>query len=390
MSILILGGDGYIGWPLAVKLALRNPATQVVIADNCSRRTLVSRCGGNSVTPIEDPVVRVESFHRTFGHNNLQFVELDVCSPALDALIQSLRPSVVYHLAQQCSAPYSMMGVEEAMFTVQNNEVGNMRVLWAVRHLIPHAHLIKLGTFGEYAKGGIDIAEGYFHPEYNGRKATHLMPYPRASDDIYHTSKINDTNYISLACRKWNLRVTDVMQSTIFGVYTNETYEHPSLFTRFDYDAVWGTVVNRFIAQTILGLPMTVYGTGLQRTGLMGLQDAVDSLADLARRPAEAGEHRVINHVTERNHCINEVAALVAEAARAHGYTPHIRQGDYNPRQENDTEKARYDIENRYVASHVSHTPFAEVLAPMFSVIDRFKHRIRPDVFPPRVNWDNT
>ena len=388
MSCLILGGDGYIGWPLAIKLALRNPQRKVIIADNLSRRALVARCGGNSVTPIEEPTVRIDAFRRHSGQDNLRFVELDVCSPDLDSLLAELKPTTVYHLAQQCSAPYSMMGVEEAMFTVHNNEVGNMRVLWGVRRFCPDAHLIKLGTFGEYAKGGIDIAEGYFQPEYNGRRAQVPMPYPRASDDIYHASKINDTNYIGLACRNWGLRVTDVMQSTIFGVYTDEIRENPELFTRFDYDAVWGTVVNRFIAQTILGLPMTVYGTGLQRTGLMALQDAVASLADLDGRPADRGQHLVINHVTERNHCINEIADLVAEVGRAHGYRPEIRRGEHNPRQENDTEKARYEIENRYVASHVAHTPFEEVLSGMFSAVDRFRHRIRPEAFPPRVLWN--
>ncbi len=387
MSILVLGGDGYVGWPLSVKLALRHPNTPVHIVDNLGRRAWVSRCGGNSVTPIEEPTLRVDAFKKVFKQNNLHFMEMDVCSPELEALVRELRPTVVYHLAQQCSAPYSMMGVEEAVFTVQNNEVGNMRVLWAVRQAAPDAHLIKLGTFGEYAKGGIDVAEGYFLPEYHGKKANRPMPYPRAADDIYHASKINDTNYIAIACRKWNLRVTDVMQSTIFGVSTAEIERHPSLYTRFDYDGVWGTVVNRFMAQTILGLPMSVYGTGLQRTGLMALEDAVGSLAELADRPADRGEHRVINHVTERDPCINDIAERVAEVGRSNGYHPEIRRGDFNPRGENDAEKEVYTVENHYVSSHVSHTPFESVLKTMFPQVARFSHRIRPEVFPPQVSW---
>jgi UDP-sulfoquinovose synthase len=388
MSILILGGDGYLGWPLSIKLALRYPQTRIVIADNQLRRALVAKCGGNSVTPIEDPQARIAAFTRTFGQDNLSFVDLDVCTPKLEALIAELKPSLVYHLAQQCSAPYSMIGVDEAMFTITNNEAGNMRVLWAVRNLVPDAHLVKLGTFGEYAKGGIDIAEGYFQPTYNGKTADRAMPYPRESDDVYHISKINDTNYISLACRKWGLRVTDVMQSTIFGVYTEETHRHDALYTRFDYDAVWGTVVNRFLAQTVLGFPMTVYGTGLQRTGLMALDDSIGSLASLAERAPERGQHVVINHVTERNHCINDIAELVQAAARARGYSPEIRRGDYNPRQENDAVKASYQIENNYVSSHVAHTPFERVLGPMFDIVERFRDRIRPEVFPPQVRWE--
>ena len=388
MKILVLGGDGYVGWPLSVRLALLHPQATIVLADNQARRAQVSECGGNSVTPIEDPIERVVAFQRVFGKTNLRYVNLDVTTPALDALIAELRPDVVYHLAQQCSAPYSMMDAEHAMFTVHNNEVGNMRVLWALRNLVPEAHLVKLGTFGEYAKGGIDIAEGYFEPTYKGRTADRPMPYPRQSDDIYHTSKINDTNYISLACRAWGLRVTDVMQSTIFGVWTEETYAHPQLYTRFDYDAVWGTVVNRFVAQTILGVPMTVYGTGLQRTGLMGLEDAVASLAAMATQTPAAGQHRVINHVTERDPCILDIAEIVSRAAETHGFHAQIDRGGYNPRSENDTEKAAYRVENHYVASCVSHTPFEKVLAPMFGTITTFKDRIRPEVFPPRVRWE--
>lgn len=388
MKILVLGGDGYVGWPLSVRLALQHPGATVVLADNQARRAQVSECGGNSVTPIEEPMERVAAFGRVFGRTNLRFVNLDVTTPALDALIAELRPDVVYHLAQQCSAPYSMMDAEHAMFTVHNNEVGNMRVLWALRNLVPDAHLVKLGTFGEYAKGGIDIAEGYFHPSYNGRTADRPMPYPRQSDDIYHTSKINDTNYIALACRAWGLRVTDVMQSTIFGVWTEETHAHPQLYTRFDYDAVWGTVVNRFVAQAILGVPMSVYGTGLQRTGLMGLDDAVGSLAAMATQRPDAGQHRVINHVTERDPCILDIADVVSRAALAHGYAPTIDRGGYNPRCENDTEKAAYRVENDYVASQVSHTPFEKVLAPMFATVATYRDRIRPEVFPPRVRWE--
>jgi UDP-sulfoquinovose synthase len=178
------------------------------------------------------------------------------------------------------------------------------------------------------------------------------------------------------------------MQSTIFGVWTEETHAHPQLYTRFDYDAVWGTVVNRFVAQAILDVPMSVYGTGLQRTGLMGLDDAVGSLAAMATQRPEAGQHRVINHVTERDPCILDIAEVVSRAAVAHGYTPRIDRGGYNPRGENDTEKAAYRVENAYVASQVSHTPFEKVLAPMFATVATYRDRIRPEVFPPRVRWE--
>jgi UDP-sulfoquinovose synthase len=386
MRILVLGGDGYIGWPLSLKLALSHASAEVWMADNGLRRRMVAEVGGNSVTPILAMDERLAAFRRVFGQDNLHFAELDVAGPGLSGLIAELRPEIVYHLAQQGSAPYSMLDVDHALFTIQNNEGGNMRLLWALREHAPGAHLVKLGTFGEYAKGGIDIAEGYFLPSYNGKTASRPLPYPRESDDIYHISKINDSNYISLACRKWGLAVTDIMQSTIFGVHTEETSMSDALVTRCDYDAVWGTVVNRFIAQSVLGYPLTVYGTGLQRTGLMALADSVRSLATIAEKRPNSGEHRVINHVTERSWCINEVAEQVARVAGTHGISTEVRR-DHNPRAENDTKKAEYGIENHYVSSCVAHTPFDEAVAPLFAAVARWKHNVRAEVFPPTVRW---
>jgi UDP-sulfoquinovose synthase len=387
MRFLILGGDGYIGWPLAVQMALRHPSAQVVIADKLERRRLVAEVGGNSVTPIGLPEARLAAFRAVFGQDNLRYLHVDTTSDALDPLFASLRPTHVYHLAQQASAPYAMMGPEQAVYTVHNNEVGNLRVLWAMRRHVPDAHLIKLGSFGEYAKFGVDIAEGYFQPQYNGKIADRPAPYPRESDDIYHITKINDTNFIAMACRKWGLRVTDVMQSTIFGVYTEETRAHPALHTRFDYDAVFGTVLNRFLAQTIVGYPMTIYGTGWQRTGLMALEDSVRSLGDMAERLPAPGEHRVINHVTERDFCINELAERVAQIAVNHGFDAAIQRGEHDPRAEADPHKADYQIETAYVAENVIHTPITEVLAPVFEILAANRARIDRGVFPPLVRW---
>ena len=384
--MLVLGGDGYIGWPLAVRLARAHPTARVVIADKLERRRLVREVGGESVTPIAMPEARITAFEDVFGQKNLSFAEADTTSPDIEALIQELKPTHVYHLAQQASAPYSMMGPEQAAYTVQNNEVGNLRVLWAMRRHVPDAHLVKLGSFGEYAKPGIDIAEGYFRPVWRGREATQDTPFPRASDDIYHVTKINDTNFIAMACRKWGLRVTDVMQSTIFGVYTEETHTHPELYTRFDYDAVFGTVLNRFLTQAVVGAPLTVYGTGWQRTGLMALEDSVASLAAMATRVPERGEHRVINHVTERDFCINELAERVVATAAARGFDARIER-THDPRNEQESTKATYGIETGYVAEHVRPTPIDDVIAPVFDIVARHADRIDPAAFAPRVPW---
>lgn len=386
LRFLVLGGDGYVGWPVALRLAIKHPTARVLVIDNLTRRRLVDEVGGNSVTPVAPPAARVAAFRAWSGQSNLAFVDLDVSDPALDVLVREERPTHVYHLAQQASAPYSMTDPERAVFTVRNNEIGNLRVLWAIRRHVPEAHLVKLGSFGEYARPGFDVAEGYFRPSYHGVEATVDTPFPRAADDIYHVSKINDTNFISVACRKWGLRVTDVMQSTIFGVHTHETAGHPELYTRYDYDAVFGTVLNRFLCQAIVGVPLTIYGTGFQRTGLMALDDAVGSLVDLGTRSIAAGEHRVVNHITERDFCINEIASRVAEVASTRGYAVRVDR-THDPREERDTEKARYRVEAHHVDRHVRHTPLLDVVGPVFDIVAANAGRIDAARFTPTVRW---
>lgn len=386
MTIVVLGGDGYLGWPLALTLAARHPEERVVVVDNLARRRLVAAVGGDSITPIGGPEQRLAAYRRFSGRANLEFEALDVATPALDELVARLRPAVVYHLAQQASAPYSMSGVDEAVHTLVNNEVGNMRLLWAVRRHVPDAHVVKLGSFGEYAQCGLEIPEGYFVPAHAGRVAGRPVPFPREADDIYHVSKINDTNYGALACRAWGLRMTDVMQCTAFGAATRATDDVPELASRLDYDAVFGTVVNRFAAQICVGRPMTVYGTGQQRTGLMALDDAVDSLARLVERPPARGEHRVINHVTERDLSINEIAAALRRVAEARGLAAEVSRA-YDPRGETCPDKPTHTIRADYVEAHVAATPIEEALDRLFVAVLRHRDRIDPAAFPPRIGW---
>jgi UDP-sulfoquinovose synthase len=184
-TIIVLGGDGYYGWPIALKLAVTHPKTRIIIADNEWRRNTVRKIGSDSLLPIERLPKRIEAFQKIYGQNNLQYVLLDVNSDALEQLIKEEQPHTIYHMAQQCSAPYSMLGLEQSLYTINNNEGNNMRLLWAVRKHVPDAHIVKMGSMGEYAtSGGIDIAEGYFYPEFNGKKAVNPLPFPRQSDDV--------------------------------------------------------------------------------------------------------------------------------------------------------------------------------------------------------------
>lgn len=388
--IIVLGGDGYLGWPLALKLAKRNPQRPVVIADNLARRRLAKKLGAGSLLPVLSPSGRLAACRKHHQLTNLEYLHLDVTSDSLDALIKSRQPAAIYHLAQQCSAALSMRSKEDALYTLRNNEEGNMRLLWAVKENAPNCHIIKLGSFGEYAKSGLDIAEGYFKPSYKGKTAQHAVPYPRQSDDFYHASKINDTNYLSIAARMWKLRITDIMQSTIFGTWTEEIGDHPALFTRLDYDEFFGTVVNRFLTQALSGQPLTVYGSGHQRTGLMSLNDSVSSLAELWDDPAAPGEHRVINHLTETSFSVNELADTIKSQLEKKGFQIAIQRGKYNPRQECESSKLGYDIERNHLETRGHHDTLAQVIEQTLAMLLPHQAQIDPQRFAPNTDWQSS
>lgn len=380
-TILVLGGDGYYGWPISLKLAVTHPDTKIIIVDNEWRRNTVRKIGSDSLLPIARLTKRIAVFRDIYGQENLSHVNMNVNSDALEELINKEQPHTIYHMAQQCSAPYSMLGLSESLYTINNNEGNNMRLLWAVRKHVPECHIIKMGSMGEYATtGGIDIAEGYFYPEYNGKKAVSPLPFPRQSDDIYHISKINDSNYLSMACRKWGLRITEVMQSTLFGVHIDEMLDNPELYTRFDYDDIFGTVVNRFLTQAAVGHPLTVYGKGNQTTGIMPLKDAVNSLKLIADNVPAPGVHKVVNHVTKANSTINELAQCVKQIAEPLGYSVTINHV-FDPRSE--SEAVRHDIKvmTDHLDNNVAATAITDILKETFGLITHHISSINCNVF---------
>lgn len=386
--IIVLGGDGYLGWPLSLRLARRNRSRRILLVDNLLRRQLVAREGGDSLLPIQEPEQRLAACRSIYRLRNMEYIHMDVCSDALESLIKDVKPAAIYHLAQQCSAPYSMRGDREALFTLRNNEESNMRLLWAVKRHVPDCHIIKLGTFGEYAKCGLDIAEGYFTPAYNGKTAEQPMPYPRQADDFYHASKINDTNYISVACRMWGLRITDIMQSTIFGSWTPDIEGHEELNTRLDYDECFGTVVNRFLAQAICGLPLTVYGSGHQRTGLMSLNDSISSLAEIWETPPPEATHRVINHLTEDSFSINELADTIRDLAGREGFPVDVQRGVHDPRCETPAAKQEFGVERRHITENVQAESLSEVVSRTLYMLLPHRDRINTRLFTPTTFWN--
>ena len=278
-----------------------------------------------------------------------------------------------------------MKNIENTIFTARNNEIGNLQILYAIKNFCPEAHLIKLGSFGEYCTTEIDVAEGFFKPTFKGKTSITKMPYPRQSDDFYHASKINDSNYIHVACKNWGLKVTEIMQSTIFGISTKLT-NFDGMLTRFDYDEIFGTVVNRFITQAVLGHNLTVYGSGKQRTGLMNLEDSINSMASLSIKNPDKG-HNIINHVTEKSFSINEIAEKVLNASKRSKINNIEVNYSFDPRKENIDKKLPYNIISNYVNENVKITDFEETIYEIMQVIIKNSNRIDPKAIEPSFNW---
>ena len=296
MRIAVLGGDGFCGWATALYLAGKGHS--VAIIDNFVRRQWDYELGVQTLTPIRPLSERLDVWHQLTGKTIDLFVG-DVCDyDFLSSMIKTFSPEAVVHFAEQRSAPYSMIDHKHAVFTQVNNVVGTLNLLFAVRELQPDCHIVKLGTMGEYGTPNIDIEEGYLTIEHNGRKD--VLPYPKQPGSFYHLSKVHDSHNIMFTCKAWGLRATDLNQGVVYGTVTDEVMMDEALINRFDYDEVFGTVLNRFCAQAALGCPLTVYGRGGQTRGFLDIRDTVRCVEIACLNPAAPGEFRVFNQFTEQ------------------------------------------------------------------------------------------
>ncbi len=381
MKVIVLGADGYLGWPTALHLSARGH--DVVAADNLIRRKWDRVCGTESLVPISGMKRRVRRWQKESGRV-IAWERIDLRNAAdVAALIAHHRPDAVVHFAEQRSAPFSMISRERAVETQANNVLGTLNLLFALRESAPECHLVKLGTMGEYGTPNIDIEEGYIEIEHNGRKDR--LPYPKQPGSFYHLSKVHDSHNIMFTCRVWGLAATDLNQGVVYGSGTEETDLHPELRTRFDYDDIWGTVLNRFCAQAAVGHALTVYGKGGQTRGFLDIRDTVRCIELAILNPAAKGEFRVFNQFTEQ-FSVGQLADRVQAARKAHGLDTEITHLP-NPRTE--LEEHYYNAKHQRLVDLglVAHRLEDSLIDRVIGLVERYKKRIKPELFEPRVDW---
>ena len=382
MRILILGGDGYLGWPTAMRFS--DGGHEVHLVDNYLRRRAHEEVGTDTLVPILGSLPERAAAWREISGKEIGVTEGDLVDWDLTAdLFRTFRPEAIVHYGEMPSAPYSMRDRDHAVFTQQNNVINTLNVLWAMRDLAPDSHLVKLGTMGEYGTPNIDIEEGYLDIEHNGRKETIL--FPKLPGSLYHLSKVHDSNNIHFACRMWGIRATDLNQGVVYGIETEHTRLDDRLATRFDYDDVFGTALNRFCVQAMIGHPLTVYGKGGQTRGYLNIVDTLRCVELAVLHPADRGEFRVFNQFTEQ-FSVQELAEIVQRAGREHGLEVRIES----------IENPRIELEEHYYnAKHTKlldlglqpHLLSDTLVESMFGVIERYKDRVITEAILPRDRW---
>ena len=329
--ILVLGGDGYLGWPTA--MAFSRGGHRVAVLDNFAKRQWELEIGVRPLFPVPTIHERIRAW-REVNENEIELYVGDLTDYAfVESVIDGFRPDTIIHYGEQPSAPYSMIDVRHATYTQSNNVVGNLNILFALRDRSPETHLVKLGTMGEYGTPDVDIEEGYLTVSQDGRSHTFL--YPKTPGSMYHLSKVHDSHNIHFGTRIWNLRATDLHQGVVYGVETDESALDPRLATSFHYDEVFGTALNRFCVQAIVGHPLTVYGKGGQTRGYLNIRDTMECVRIATEHPADPGELRVYNQFTEQ-FAVLELAQRVKHAAAALGIEATIEHSP-NPRKELET-----------------------------------------------------
>lgn len=336
MKILLTGIDGYVGWPLALRLAKKLPEAKIVGVDHLGRRAWVRKSRSTSALPIQNMQVRIRQA-REAGYRNITFERTDLARQNdTSALVSKVRPDLILHLASQPSAPYSELSPAHAHYTQRNNVLSTLNLLWALKEhkLVGSCTFVETTTMGIYGAPEMPLPEGFFEVTWKG--GTDRLPFPTLASSWYHISKGHDFNNLYLAHRQWKLPIVDMRTAIVYGADTEETRQDERLSTRFDFDFCFGIVIHRFCAMAVIGHPITIYGTGERGKPFISLEDCVESLARVAVSPPESGFH-VMNQFTSVK-TITEVARAV-ESACAGLHLPCEMKWIENPRTEKETHK---------------------------------------------------
>jgi UDP-sulfoquinovose synthase len=381
MKIAVLGGDGYCGWATALYLSAKGH--NVAIVDNFIRRQWDHELSAQTLTPIQPLSERLRTWLRVSGKAIEYFVGDVTDYDFVLGTFQKFEPEAIVHFAEQRSAPYSMIDRKHAVFTQVNNVVGTLNVLFAMREVLPDCHLVKLGTMGEYGTPNIDIEEGYITIEHNGRKD--VVPYPKQPGSFYHLSKVHDSHNMMFTCKIWGLRATDLNQGVVYGTMTDEVAQDEALINRFDYDDVFGTVLNRFCVQAAIGQPLTVYGKGGQTRGFLDIRDTVRCVELACSNPAGRGECRVYNQFTEQ-FSVLELAHKVQQAGKVLGLNVEV---DHIPDPRVEAEHHYYNAKHSKLIDLglEPHTLSESLLDSLVNIAVKYRDRVDPALMLPQVNW---
>lgn len=389
MRVFIAGIDGYLGWTLAQYLTARGH--EVAGADAMMRREWVEEMGSQSAIPIYSREERLAAFKERYG-KDLDFRVGDLTDyQFVKGFFEEFKPEAIVHLGQMPSAPYSMIDRDHTVFTQQNNITSNLNFLWAMKEVVPDAHLLKLGTMGEYGTPNVDIPEGFFEVEFRGRKD--YLPFPRQAASFYHWSKVHDSNNTMYACKIWGLRATDVMQGVVFGTHIDGMEDEngevdPRLRTRLDFDEGFGTAINRFVCQAIIGHPLTLFGAGHQRRGFLPLRDSMQCMALTIENPPEKGEYRVFNQFEETYNII-DLAYMVQDVGNDLDLNVEVYEYD-NPRKE--AAEHYYNPDRQHLLD-IGYEPTHDVKSEMRIMMkDLIPHKERieakKEALIPEYRWD--
>ena len=371
MKILLTGIDGYCGWPLALSISKKYQKSKIIGVDNLSRRRWVNQSMSNSAITIKSIKKRIKSAKK-FGFKNIQFIKGDISNAHFtEDLFKKYKFDVVIHCASQPSAPFANSSLNRATFTLKNNNISLLNILWSMKKFgKKDIKLINTSTTGVYGQPNFKIPEGFIEIKKGGKD---ILPFTNLGGSWYHITKSNDLNNLHLANRLWGLNIIDVRTAIVYGVSTNETDLHPDLNTRFDFDFNFGVVINRFCAMSAIDHDLTVYGKGLQKRPFISLSDFVRSITNLIKYKQKKS-FEVFNQTTELL-SIKFLAETIGKNARKFGARSQVKFIK-NPRVEKEKHNMKMENKNFLKILGPKSNSFREESKSIIKILIKNKNKI--------------